>query len=263
MTITLPQILIPPIPTSGQIDSWLTDNTLYAQRPLTNVRCELQPVNPHASIPEQETAMNDFIACLMKVWSVPVTDAGYTLPRPAVTVYDQPIQTPCGKEETHNAFYCMTNQQFYYATDLADALPNSISTKSWIVEVILAHEFGHAVQGRSGILSARNRILKQTTNEDDAMLLSRRSEAQADCFSGAFLQAIATSQGFDEATIASFKEAYYSFGDDVLSGKAGFVADHGSGASRQNWGTKGLDIGGNGSTLGACNSWNVASSEVN
>ncbi|MGL4832252.1 MAG: neutral zinc metallopeptidase, partial [Propionibacteriaceae bacterium] len=142
----------PPIPTTAQIESWLTDNALYAQPPLTNVRCELQPIDPHANVTSQEEAMNEFIACLMKVWTVPVTDAGYVLPRPGVTIYDQPVQTPCGKQETHNAFYCMSNQQFYYATDLIEALPDSISSKAWIVEVILAHEFGHAVQGRSGIL---------------------------------------------------------------------------------------------------------------
>ena len=50
----------------------------------------------------------------------------------------------------------------------------------------------------------------------------------------------------------------HSIGDDILSGREGYVGGHGTGAARQNWFTRGLGD----AQVGVCNSFTAPSEEV-
>ena len=43
--------------------------------------------------------------CLVRAWQPPVTNAGFLITRPTVTIYGESITTKCG-DSGINAFYC-------------------------------------------------------------------------------------------------------------------------------------------------------------
>ncbi len=105
----------------------------------------------------------------------------------------------CGESTTSyeavqgNAFYC-TGPDFI-AYDDADLLPQLVSDLGEVaVGVVMAHEWGHTIQGR-------------IPYEDATIYL----EQQADCFAGAWLAHIARGEsaelGFDDSQLASALQA--------------------------------------------------------
>ena len=79
---------------------------------------------------------------------------GLPAPRPPVTVYTEPITTGCGSLDDVNAVYCAADQHIYYAKPLYKIFPADQQKAPFVVEAVLAHEFGHTIQARSGILIA-------------------------------------------------------------------------------------------------------------
>src|SRR6185436_19937303 len=122
--------------------------------------------------------------CLMRVWQPPVTAANWTLVRPSVTIYGEKITTKCG-ESGINAFYCSADQQVYYSNQLRTVL-ESASENKWTADVVMAHEFGHAIQGRTGILISAHALGQNSGDKATDLQYTRRLETQADCFSGMF-----------------------------------------------------------------------------
>ena len=106
-----------------------------------------------ASDAQLKAHFEGLMECLMRVWQPPVTAAGWQIVRPSVTIYGEKITTKCG-ESGINAFYCSADQQVYYSNQLPRAL-ESASENKWTADVVMAHEFGHALQGRTGILISR------------------------------------------------------------------------------------------------------------
>lgn len=109
-----------------------------------------------------------------------------------VQSYDTRIRTACGRAVPDNAFYCRSSHSIYYSinllteefTDIGDAAPI----------VIVAHEWGHAIQSLRGALR-RSQSVSQL-------------ELQADCFSGAYVRD-ATSRGlFDDSDAQEARDMY-------------------------------------------------------
>lgn len=135
-----------------------------------------------------------FVAAdLDKYWRATFADAGwvYTPPK-EIKVSDGPIDTPCGRSKVDDAFYCPASHGIYadynflhrYYKDHGD----------FTVLVILAHEWGHAIQLQVGI-NKSNRASIQV-------------ELQADCFCGAYAK--------------SARKAGYLEEDDLDEGVVGF-----------------------------------------
>ena len=188
--------------------------------------------------------------CLMAVWVAPVEQAGFVLPRPPVLSYDQPITTACGTSPSMDraaAFYCPGDQRIFYALDRSRAL---FSRTSLTVDSTLAHELGHALQGRSGILQAEWALV-QTVDEEGGLELSRRIELQADCLGGLALNALAEATGLTGRERGQLQQDNYARGD-----RAGRPRTHGSPESGLRWISRGLD----GAEIGGCNTF-VASPE--
>ncbi|GEM_PF-573379 len=236
----------------------LTDNPLYAQSVPRPVRCEMRAINlEQASNAELEAHLNDMMACLMRVWAPPVEAAGFQAVRPSVTVYSSAISTKCGKLPMNNAVYCGSDQQVYYADDLYQVVPASLRSSRFITEAVVAHEFGHAVQARTAILISEA-AWAEKSNKSKALEYSRRLEVQADCMAGMFLGSIAQSTQMTDAELANVPKLFRSFGDDVATGQADYVGNHGRGANRAAWATKGLAN----TSVGACNTFSAPSSSV-
>ena len=252
-----------PMPTTkSQAESWLTGNPLYQQTVPRPVRCEIQEIDlTSASKSQVKQHMDQLTACLMQVWAEPLQKAGFTAVRPVSNVYSGTVNSDCGKLPAANAVYCGANQQIYYSMDLPKILPANLRTKKFVVESVIAHEFGHAIQGRTGILMSYHALAqqyKQKGDDNTYLSMSRRTEVQADCFSGMFLGSVAKSTGMTQGDLDTVMQLFKAIGDDELSGKPNVVGNHGRGASRQYWGQMGMAS----TNVGACNSWSAAASLV-
>lgn len=251
----------PPLPQPEnyqQATAYLERNALYQQTVPTPVRCDLASINlTTASRSRLENHLTDLMGCLMRVWVTPVQQAGYQLPRPSVTVFDGSITTACGKAASHNAFYCAADQQVYYASDLPEVIPANLRSARFVVESVLAHEFGHAVQGRSGILIS-SMAWQQKEGQEAGKTYSRRLETQADCFAGQFLSSISASTSMTQNDLSNLSDLFYSIGDDLLTGKPNYNGEHGLGTNRRYWSQRGLAD----SSISTCNTFTAPANRV-
>ena len=190
-----------PVPTTyGEAQDWLVNNKLYAQSAPIPVRCDNPPINiERASDATLEAHFNNQVECLMRVWNPPVTAASFVLPRPSVTIYGESITTKCGKSGV-NAFYCSADQQIYFSNLLPQAV-TIVKTNKWAADVVMAHEFGHAIQGRTGLLVSAHALAQNSDSEGESNQYIRRLEQQADCFSGIYLRSVSRSMGIQQSDL--------------------------------------------------------------
>jgi len=221
---------------------------LYDQD-LLPVTCKLKDIDlTRATVAQITKHMNDFVLCLMDSWYGPVEDSGFYMPRPSVTVYSDTIITACGQSWDHNAFYCLADQQIYFAQNLVELYPDSWRTQRFLGEAIMAHEFGHAIQFRTQILSSINTLEYIQVTEEDAWELNRRMELQADCLAGVFMNSISTSVGITEGDVSNIRSYFEHLGSDFL-----YMDDHGAGVNRSWWSGRGLAT----THVGDCNTYNA------
>jgi predicted metalloprotease len=259
-----PEVAVPGVPdpdfdapglpypdTIRQAKSYVNDNPLYLQSVAPLSDCPVSLIDASkATTAELETQFNKLAGCLWQVWSPPVQAASFEMPRPPVTVYTKPITTACGKIDEANALYCAADQRIYYAKALTGDLPKKLRAKPFIAETILAHEFGHAVQARTGILLGAA-VLETDMTAAQEQLSSRRSEMQADCFAGLFTHSASNATGLTPSDKAALSDLIYSLGDDILTGEAGYSGDHGTGKNRKAW----YDLGKETTAVGTCNTF--------
>ena len=259
-TVPPPDTAPPPLPrpqTEAEAKAFLTNNPFYNQTVPIPVRCRAQPVDVGtASDTQLETHFNALMECLVRVWQPPVTKAGFQIVRPTVTIYGSQITTKCGTSEV-NAFYCSADQQVYFSNRLADGVP-IVAEDKWAADVVMAHEFGHALQARTGILISSAALGQQADDKSTELDFSRRSETQADCFSGMFIRATSRSLGIQQADLAGILDVYKAVGDDTLTRNPDVEGSHGLARSRVYWGTTGLGT----SDVGACNTFSAPASRV-
>ena len=248
---------LPKIATSAH--DTVTSSALYGQKVPNPTKCTVTTIDlAAASESELQSHMSDVVACLMRVWDVTVTKSGYAMPRPPVVVYSAAMATACGKLSTLNAAYCGSDQKIYYATDLPQAIPSQLRSSRFIVEVIVAHEFGHAVQARTGILTAAHGLADSASNEAESHEWSRRTELQADCFAGLFIRSVSKSTGITQQDLDNIASLMIAFGDDSLSKTNGVDGGHGLGTTRKYW----MQLGLASTSTSVCDTFTVASDEV-
>ncbi|MCE1174111.1 MAG: neutral zinc metallopeptidase [Propionibacteriales bacterium] len=244
-----------PVPKdAAHAKTWSKQNKLYQQSVPVPTACTVRFVDMQkVSAKAYQAYLNEVAGCLWGVWHDPVTAAGYQLPRPPVTVYTKPVQSPCGRLDTQNAYYCSGNQRIYYANDFYTAFSDDLRGQRFLAEMILAHEFGHDIQGRTGIFYATI-MLEQVSTEKKALEFNRRLELQADCFAGHWLGAVASATSLTEQDRTNLAAAAEQIGlpqPDVYD-------DHGSSQSRRNWLLTGLDN----ALIGRCNTFAASSVKV-
>jgi hypothetical protein len=247
-----------PVPeTYEEAEQLLTSNPIYGQTTPSPVRCNAQPINVATADDEQlDSHFESLMECLVRVWQPPVESAGFQIVRPTVTVYGKELTTRCGKSGV-NAFYCSADQQVYFSNQLPNYV-TIVKRNKWAADVVMAHEFGHAIQARTGILISGHALGQNSGSESTELELSRRLETQADCFAGMFTGAVSESLGIQQSDRAGIQETFVAVGDDTLSRNPSVVGNHGLGRSRSYWGTAGLDS----SDVGTCNTFTAQRSLV-
>lgn len=259
--VPAPDFNPPPVPqpeTYEEAQLWLRKNAAYSQSVPIPTDCQVPGIDlPEASVAQLTEHLNDLTGCLWRVWSVPLEAAGFELPRPPVTIYNEPITTPCGDQDDVNAFYCAADQHIYYAKPLYRVFPESQQRLPFVADAVLAHEFGHTIQARTGIMISSIAFERNGTKAE-GRVFSRRLEVQADCFAGMFTSAVGAASGLTKDDTTNLRDVIYSLGDDVLTGKANYDGDHGLGKSRKAWFTTGQEN----TQLGKCNTYTVPATAV-
>ena len=247
-----------PVPTTyREARRTIEQSPFYAQSVPAPVRCDTLPINVAAASDAQlQTHLDDMMACLVRVWEPPITAANFVLVRPSVTIFGSRTTTKCGTSDV-NAFYCAADQQVYFSDRLAQTVP-IVQRDRWAADVVIAHEFGHALQARTGILVSAKALGQDAGDESTDLLYSRRLETQADCFSGMFIRSVSTSLGVGQPDLTGIEATYRAVGDDTLSGNLGIVGNHGRASSRSFWGTTGLGT----ASVAACNTFAAPASRV-
>ena len=250
----------PPLPqpeTYEQAEQWITANAFYDQTAPVPVRCDSQPINVTTSTDEELDAhFEELMECLVRVWQPPVTSADFQIVRPTVTVYSDKITTRCGSVGV-NAFYCSADQQLYYSNQLPDAIPTVASNK-WTADIIMAHEYAHLLQGRTGISISTHALAQRSEDKATQYAYIRRLETQADCLSGMFIRAASVSLGVRQDDLEGIQATYVAIGDDTLAQDPNVVGNHGLARSRLLWGNRGLGT----SAVGDCNTYTAPANEV-
>lgn len=251
-----------PVPeTLEEATTWMAENPIYDQNLARPVRCEITAIDLRsASKAQLEQHMNDYTACLMRVFGPSLEAAGYIAVRPTVTVYSSAnVETACGKLPDYNAAYCMADQQIYYSTNLPDVIPGSLVNQPFLVESILGHEFAHSVQARTGILiSERAWEYEYRDDEPTANDYSRRTELQADCWAGQFNGSVAQSLDISDNDQKTISELFFSLGDDELTRNPNVDGNHGLGRNRQLWYLDGSAL----TEMSTCNTYIATSDKV-
>ncbi|MFV0429356.1 MAG: neutral zinc metallopeptidase [Arachnia sp.] len=253
------------IPTSDEAVTLTQANPIYAVSLAVPVRCSTGPVGDGTTVDDAvlQAHFEEFVACLTRVWGPALEEAGLIAYQPTVTVFPAggTVNTQCGTAESNNAFYCAADQSLYLASDVLDALPQELAEHRFTLDLIMAHEYGHAMQGRSGIF-AGGLILMNEADESEAMELNRRLEVQADCFAGTVTNSLAESMGLTDDDRAAFGQVTYEIGDDRLQERFGgdptTPGDHGTGENRKMWAERGLAA----DSVGACNTFVADPEEV-
>lgn len=240
---------------SAQAHVWTRTNATYDQRLASPVRCPYEPIwaknDGHLTGPELEAGVNRYIDCLMVAWQPPVENAGFTLTKPRVSYYRGKFSTPCGTSPGYAAgFYCSANEWIYVNEAEYTQIRNDDGLITYQFENLLAHEFAHHVQAKSGILGAYARLMHDGADLE----VNRRMELQANCYAGLALSAHAVSMGMTEADKRAVTEAEYRTGD-----QPGRDRTHGKPENFGRW----FETGFTGEpTPGRCNTFVAASEDV-
>jgi len=178
----------------------LGDNPLFGDFGLPKVQCSWPAYQ--ADLASQRAHFTAVFACLDKAWAPVLAARNLPFKPPRVFVFDQPMtEQGCGNDliqPDQIAFHC--DGAIYiparYFPDVEHIRPESFDV---FIEMA-AHEYGHYVQNLSGVLDAYH-SQRQSVGENSAqgLLLSRRVELQAQCFSGMFFAAALSPQDFHDA----------------------------------------------------------------
>jgi uncharacterized protein len=219
-----------PTPKPGEKDpqDYLSRNPLLAQT-MSKVACTVPltlPTDPKA----YEAYFTKLFGCAQNSYRGPVTKAGFDLPAPALLIYGGTVSTPCGAgSPAVPAFYCPPDQTIYVSTSI---FKSSVLTFRLGTYYLAYHEYAHHIQRRILTLDAGYSL------GGDQLLVSRRIELQADCFSGIHISTLTTFTAQDWAELKSWRE-YASDGP------------HGQTASQLYW----LDRGFKTNEFKMCNTW--------
>ncbi|MBG6093314.1 neutral zinc metallopeptidase [Actinomadura viridis] len=233
-----------------------TANRLYATGPLTPVRCRLPRIDPGAD--SMRGFMDRLSDCLDGAWKGQFGKARMAYAPPNRVFWDAPGRSPCGTYPSPgaSAFYCPANNTMYVGLDhIIETSGREPLSNFAVFARVIAHEYGHHVQERAGILLYGQQRMERSRDVPARTETSRRIELQAQCFAGAFL-------GAERRTLPMTRQQYEALMADVRGRgddrQPAEKRDHGSGDNYAGWVAKGYRD----QRLAACNTWTVSPAEV-
>jgi hypothetical protein len=168
-------------------------------------------------------------------WTRTFEEEGDTYEEPRTfEAYSEEIETECGKALLNNAFYCLPEHGIYFHREFME---RELKTNGdFAVAFIIAHEWGHLVQGLVGILDRK--VAGQ--------LFTIQTELQADCLAGVWARDADDRRLLERGDIEEGIVALFRVGDP-LGTPAFDPRAHGSAGQRIDAFQKGFQQG-----LGGC-----------
>ena len=244
----LPGRTLPDRPTGH---SALIANPLYDTGRLSPLPCpvpELDVDDPGS----MERFLHLVADCLDDAWKTQFDRAGIPFAPPDRVFWDEPGVSPCrAYPSPAGAFYCRASGAIYIGTSDVVEKWNG-ADDSVVYASLLAHEYGHHVQGESGLLEYYH---EQRQLEEDAAgrnSWTRRSELQANCLSAAFLGSIRVSYPLSEGDLSTLLDDASATADRPDGPEE--ERTHGS-SDNSVWWTR---TGWTEQSAGACNTWDVS-----
>ncbi|PKW14524.1 neutral zinc metallopeptidase [Saccharopolyspora spinosa] len=216
-----------------------------------NIPCNLPRFN--TDVASQDRFYQAALPCLMKAWTPALENANLPARTPAVITTGENIETPCGTRRwNQTAMYCPGNHTIYMTARYYAQMEKRTKAGAYLGQ--FAHEFGHALQGMTGINSAYGDASYDAGGSATTagLELTRRSELQATCFEGMTLAALQNG-GVSNDYIFPALEDSSGRGDEHSD-----VPDHGSMATNAAW----VEQGFRKNRITECNTWLAASSDV-
>lgn len=258
--------LIPYPTSSAEMTEWLESNSVYSQQIASPVNCgtQLESGVPWLAESELELRFEALFECMTRVWGPTLEAAGWEPHTPGVTVFSPGTQvnSPCGTLDSYNAYWCSTDQEIYMSPDLVALLPNDLMNSRVALEATMSHEYGHALQGRIGIMGAAYAASELATDTETFLEISRRQEMQADCLGAESFNSLSHALGMSDTERQELASIRFAVGTDQLAARWGVDASedtHGSGRNRQLWTERGLES----FSVGTCNTFLAPTDEVN
>ncbi|MDT0328277.1 neutral zinc metallopeptidase [Nocardiopsis lambiniae] len=229
----------------------LVANPLYGTGRLSPLPCPA----PELDVTDQdsmEAFLHRMADCLDDAWSTQFERAGIPFTPPQRVFWDEPGASPCRTYPSQaGAFYCRASASIYIGT--GDVVEKWNGTRNGAVYVsLLAHEYGHHVQGESGLLEYYHEQRQLEEDERARNSWTRRSELQANCLAGAFLGSVRVGYPLtddDLETLITDAKATADRADGPEEERT-----HGSAENSARWMLTGWEE----QTPGACNTWGVA-----
>lgn len=240
-------VLVSPAQASAEKSAAMVPKSVATANPLYKTR--FGTVNCGAGTPRAgslasyRTFLTKVNTCLATAWRKSFAQAGKKFRAPKMVLVNKRGNTSCGKFPSRFVGYYCYNSETLYIYMWSTPVRNGYGL--WGAE-LLAHEYGHHIQGLAGIRAYSLQVPGHET--------SRRLELQAQCFSGAFLRSISGSVPGIAQNWAYELDWYKKNGGD----QAGAPPDHGSGPNNSYW----LNRGYRSASPGSCNTWIAPRSRV-
>ncbi|WKU19934.1 KPN_02809 family neutral zinc metallopeptidase [Advenella alkanexedens] len=171
-------------------------------------------------------------------------------PEPKLVLYSGSTRSACGLgQATMGPFYCPADEKVYLDLSFFREMGQRLGAHGDFAQgYVIAHEIGHHVQNRLGILDQVNEA-RSRGNQRQANAISVLSELQADCLAGIWANQLRR-QGdiIEPGDIEEAINAAAAVGDDRLQKQQqGYVVPdaftHGTSQQRMTWFKRGLESG--------------------
>lgn len=208
------------------------------------VSCDIPSFDP-TSEREWETFTDTVGPCLNDLWLGPLKEMGLRPEEPEYTILDEipdHLRDSSGEGVTL-AYYTEHNLTIAIVVPNVRRLllsPEMADERIWFS--LVAHEYGHHVQGETGLLDAAYDLERDAEDPDERALVGRQIELQAECFAGTGVAGIA---GHDAEDV-SFVNRHFNAG-------TGDSDSHGSAGNRVRW----FSAGATGGTMQECNTFDA------
>ncbi|SEH03243.1 hypothetical protein SAMN05444920_13447 [Nonomuraea solani] len=227
-------------------DSTLTANKLYKTGDLRKSKCH-EPSVQRNDVASAKRYLTAILGCLNRSWGAHFKRAGLPFTPAKIGFITKPRKF-CGSSWDDAAgVYCPSERRFLV---LLDKVVLEDPTDLYLFNVA-AHEFGHHVQGLTGISDANDEITYRNEKEFDEQ--SRREELQAECLGGAIIGGVWGSLDRTEEDWEFLLDLTRESDEEAAS-----IRSHGTNKSIAAW----LDRGFDAASPRACNTWTAPSSKV-
>ncbi|MFL5674969.1 MAG: neutral zinc metallopeptidase [Chloroflexota bacterium] len=188
-----------------------------------------------------------FVNSIQAYWTSAFQASGNQYQPVDTVLFSGATSSGCGTASSATGpFYCPRDRLVYLDLDFFKELRSRFGAKggSLAQGYVLAHEYGHHVQDLLGLLD-------ESGGGQGATGRSVRTELQADCFAGVWVNHAASTgylEAVTDAQVADALDAAASVGDDRIQQATQGQVDpdswtHGSSAQRQHWFTVGFKGG--------------------